>query len=646
MFNALHEPIPMFANCANRWPCIARNASLSFALLILAALASGQPAQRTDVLVAGGGTGGIAAALQCARLGVHSIVVEQTGWLGGMLTAAGVSCTDGNNDLIGGIWASFRQALYHSYKTRDLATGWVSEVCFEPHVGDSIFKSWAAQEKNLTVLYGWIPMRVIKDQNRVTGVVFENQFHQQKTIMAKITIDATELGDVMALAGAAYDLGTEAASSSGESMAPGKTDIIQDLTWVAILKQVDPTHASLLARPVGYDSSQYYCCCQSAPCLGAKPYPVNAQKMLDYGRLPANKYMINWPAHGNDSYINAVEDQDSIRQIKYLAAKARTLGFVYFIQSELGFRDLELAPDELDHGLAFIPYNREGRRLRGAVRFNINQIVAPFDQPEPLYRTGISVGNYPVDHHHGQNPQTPEINFPAIPSFNVPLGALIAEQLDGLIVCDKGISVSNLVNGATRLQPVVLLTGQAAGVLAGLSIRRRCQPRNVPVRLVQQALLDAGCYLMPYADVRPGQPGWRSIQRVGVTGILRGLGKPQGWENKTFFYPDSAISSAEFSIGMASYFGTSPNLELDSVLQVGSATAWVKMQTAALSEGGQQVVQRLSRLETEKVWDAAGLADFQYNRPIKRWELAVLLDKEADVFWRKSVALSGLFIQP
>jgi hypothetical protein len=166
------------------------------------------------------------------------------------------------------------------------------------------------------------------------------------------------------------------------------------------------------------------------------------------------------------------------------------------------------------------------------------------------------------------------------------------------------------------------------------------------VRLVQQALLDAGCYLMPYADVRPGQPGWRSIQRVGVTGILRGLGKPQGWENKTFFYPDSAISSAEFSIGMASYFGTSPNLELDSVLQVGSATAWVKMQTAALSEGGQQVVQRLSRLETEKVWDAAGLADFQYNRPIKRWELAVLLDKEADVFWRKSVALSGLFIQP
>ena len=51
----------------------------------------------TDVLVIGGGAGGTAASIQAARMGVKAIVVEQTNMLGGMLTAAGVSCTDGND---------------------------------------------------------------------------------------------------------------------------------------------------------------------------------------------------------------------------------------------------------------------------------------------------------------------------------------------------------------------------------------------------------------------------------------------------------------------------------------------------------------------------------------------------------------------
>ena len=70
----------------------------------------------TQVLVVGGTTGGIAAGLQSARNGANTIIVEQTGWLGGMLTAAGVSCTDGNEDFKSGIWQEFRTALKKHYK--------------------------------------------------------------------------------------------------------------------------------------------------------------------------------------------------------------------------------------------------------------------------------------------------------------------------------------------------------------------------------------------------------------------------------------------------------------------------------------------------------------------------------------------------
>jgi len=149
------------------------------------------------------------------------------------------------------------------------------------------------------------------------------------------------------------------------------------------------------------------------------------------------------------------------------------------------------------------------------------------------------VGDYPVDHHHGKNPEAPKIGFPSIHSFNIPLASLIPEKLDGLIVCEKGISVSNLVNGCTRLQPCVLLTGQAAGILAALSVQKHRQPRDISIRAVQQALLDQHAYLMPYADLSPTDPNFEAIQRIGATGLLRGRAISSSWENKTFFDADS-----------------------------------------------------------------------------------------------------------
>lgn len=509
----------------------------------------------TEVLVIGGGAGGTAAAIQSARLGIKTVLVEPTTMLGGMLTAAGVSCTDGNDQLPSGIWEEFRQALYKHYNRKRLNTGWVSNTNFEPHVADSIFKAWVAGEKNLTVIYQQIFKSVLKKGNKVTGAVFNTQpVSTTLRIYANVVVDGTELGDVFANAGAAYDLGMDDPLISGEKEARVKNDIIQDLTWAAILKDYGPGADKTIPCPEGYDSTLYFCCCTDAPCTD-KPWNGDKIKMLNYGKLPRSpgakydKYMLNWPPHGNDIYLNVVEESYELRVMSYEKAKLHTLGFIYFMQTTLGMKNIGLADDELDGGLALIPYNREGRRVRGVVRMNINHIKDPYTTE--LYRTGISVGDYPVDHHHARYPgKVPEIEFPPIPSFNVPLGALIPEKLDGLIVCEKGISVTNIVNGTTRLQPVVLLTGQGAGVLAALSIKMKKKVRDVPVRLVQEELLKAKTYLMPFVDVKQDDPHWEAIQRVGVTGILKGYGKAEGWGNKMFFYPDSNITRRELAISL------------------------------------------------------------------------------------------------
>jgi hypothetical protein len=108
----------------------------------------------TDVLVVGGTASGISAGIQSARMGVNTMVVESTSWLGGMLTSAGVPAFDGNHLLPSGIFGEFIDQLHKVYGgPNKVATGWVSNTLFEPHVGDSIFKAIAASENKLIIKY-------------------------------------------------------------------------------------------------------------------------------------------------------------------------------------------------------------------------------------------------------------------------------------------------------------------------------------------------------------------------------------------------------------------------------------------------------------------------------------------------------------
>jgi hypothetical protein len=180
-------------------------------------------------------------------------------------------------------------------------------------------------------------------------------------------------------------------------------------------------------------------------------------------------------------------------------------------------------------------------------------MIHPFVQEQPLYRTAIAVGDYPVDHHHGKNPEAPVIHFPQVNSFSIPIGALIPEKIQSLVVCEKGISVSNLANGSTRLQPCVLLTGQAAGALAALSVQQNKQPAEMQPRDLQTTLLRQNVFLLPYVDVTPTDSFFAAVQRIGATGILRGVGKKEGWANKTFFYPDSICNGHDLTEGVKSF---------------------------------------------------------------------------------------------
>ena len=532
-----------------------------FTSLLMVITTKAQPVLKTDVLVIGASASGIAAGIQSARMGVNTMITEPTTWLGGMITAAGVSAFDGNHSLPSGLFGEFREALHNVYGgPSKVSTGWVSNTLFEPHVGDSIFKSMVLQTKGLTVKYQFQFLRVLKNNDTITGAVFVDEpTNQQITIYARQVIDATELGDVLANAGVPYSLGMEASAVTGEDIHVSETnDIVQDITYVAILKDYGMGVDKTIAKPKNYDPSEFDGACTDYYFNTANPKPnVDAIKMLNYGKLPNQKYMINWPNRGNDIYLNVVEMDEANRQSELIKAKEQTLRFIYFIQHQLGFKNLGLADDEFPthDKLPLIPYHRESRRVKGLVRFDVRHIAKPFDAPSPLYRTGIAVGDYPIDHHHKKNIKAPQhLDFYPVPSFNIPLGSLIPQLVSGLIIAEKSISVSNVVNGTTRLQAIALLIGQAAGTLAALSVQQNLDAQEIPVRKVQLGLLNSNAYIMPYYDVSLSHSCFVAAQKIGATGILKGEGVPFSWANRTLFYPDSLVNRLALIKDLADFY--------------------------------------------------------------------------------------------
>jgi|WetSurMetagenome_2_1015567.scaffolds.fasta_scaffold00782_7 hypothetical protein len=503
-----------------------------------------------NVLIAGGTASGTAAAIQAARGGASVVLVESSPWLGGMLTSAGVSATDGNNLLPSGIWGEFRNHIYDYYGGPDaVATGWVSNTQFEPHVGNMIFNRMVSQENRIITINGYHIIRCLINEGKVTGAEFLNEEATDTLVVnAQVTVDATETGDLMAMAGCRYHIGQDSGMVTGEAGAPAdSTDIIQDITYVAVLRDYGDKTDRTIPKPDNYDSSLYECTCNCG-CNTVSENLYDCDYMLKYGRLPNSKYMINWPESGNDYYLNDLEMDYYTRKKAWLKAKDHTLGWIYFVQTRAGYKSLGLADDEFPtkDRLAIYPYYRESRRLEGVIQLRNADVSDPYkNNQRPFYKYAVSVGDYPLDLHHKKMPVKIIYGIEKVPSFSVPYGCLIPKTMDGLIVAEKSISVTHIVNGCTRLQPSVMLIGQAAGCAAALCIRHGIEPRLINVRELQQSLLNAGCWLVPYIDVTPADPSFQQVQRVALCGLMRGSLISEGWANKSYFYPDQLVTKAE-----------------------------------------------------------------------------------------------------
>lgn len=412
-----------------------------------------------DVVVAGGGMGGMASALQASRLGASVLVVEPSDWIGGQATAAGVSTMDDLSRLRSGIYLEFvsRMKLYYDSKGKPMGTCYWDprSLAFEPSVGqrtlyEMVDEARLTNRKPFDILLTTSVTQVVRNGKTVVGALIRDGKGVEKRIKCRVLIDATEYGDILPLAKVEY--------RAGNSTMPfiNREAMIQDITWVAIIRKYpNGIPYDLRARtPLpGYEEAkrnyESYVSADGMNFKGVYPVqlPVNFISHNAYRGLPDSstpwrydgrsenwkfitKSGVNW---GNDYPGKASWNGRTGLPVQYLEDRAlraqvekdalmKTLHFIYYIQNELG-ENWSVADDEFDHAelpaaaeglprewqeiarrMPPIPYVRESRRIVGghtltSAELLQNSLSYRDGQTSHEFQDAIAIGGYILDLH-------------------------------------------------------------------------------------------------------------------------------------------------------------------------------------------------------------------------------------------------------
>jgi len=473
-----------------------------------------------EVLIAGGGTGGVAAALAAARAGRNVVLLEETDWIGGQMTAQGVSALDEHEHIetFGGTrsYYEFRNAIRAHYGERNPGNCWVSRLAFEPRVAVRALERMLPAE--VRVLRRMKTVSVTTDRDRITELVALGlDDARQIRFKPDLVIDATELGDLLPLSGAEYTVGAETVAQTGEEQAQPlepKPHCVQSFTYTFACERRPAAESHVIPRPEKYEhykSAQPYSL--KIEVHGGEIYgeesgwlqyslyeqlPGTKGGLWTYRRLVENENltMFNWP--GNDYRDRSILDCPALDAARALQdAKRVSLGFLYWLQTDQHAPELKLRPDVMGttDGLSKHPYIRESRRIT-AKKTIVEQEVSARYQAGPhgaRFPDSVGVGWYPIDIHRS-GPDDVGASCRTKP-FQIPLGALVPVRIANLIAGAKNIGTTHITNGCYRLHPVEWNIGEAAGALAAFALEQRVAPaavREHSLERLQRRLQDQG----------------------------------------------------------------------------------------------------------------------------------------------------------
>jgi hypothetical protein len=519
-----------------------------------------------DIVVYGGTSGGVAAAVQAAREGRSVVLLEPGKHLGG-LTAGGLGATDiGNKGAIGGLSREFYRRIRKHYAddsawTREKRADFKSHGhepnedtawTFEPHVAEKVFNDLVREHK-IPVKFGErldLKKGVTKDGPRIVALTTESG----ATYRGKVFIDATYEGDLMAKAGVSYHVGREANKVYGETLNGVQ---VKNAVHHQFVKTVDPfvkpgdSLSGLLpgvhAGPPGTDGDgdsrvqayNYRLCATDVP-ANRLPWPKpDGYDEKDYElllrnfeagdlRLPWNPLLMpNRKTDANNNFAFSTDflganydypDGDYATRDRIVKAHVRyTQGLMWTLANHARVparvrdhfqawgpaKDEFVDNDNWPHQL----YIREARRMVGDYIMTEDNCRGRRTATDP-----VGLAAYTMDSHNVQRYVTKDghvlnegdVQVGGFPPYPISYRALLpkAGQCTNLLV-PVCLSASHIAYGSIRMEPVFMVLGQSAATAAGLAIDGKLDVQKIDDKALRERLVKDGQVLEWKAPRKP-----------------------------------------------------------------------------------------------------------------------------------------------
>ena len=498
------------------------------------------PEKNYDLVVYGGTSSGVIAACAAAREGLKVALLEPGKHVGG-LTTSGLGHVDmGNAETVGGYAMEFFKRVGNHYGMKKFCTE------MESSVAEKTFLQMAT-EAGVTIFYHSRLVEksgVIKNKNKIEKLKLENG----DVFKAKIFIDATYEGDLMAWSKVPFHLGRESSSQYGESsagiqeykgLAKLSSARLQEIKELSAKFPLDYIFTEMGTKGAGDHKVQAY---TYRLCLTTRPEnivpffkPENYQperyrdllnkisksKLSRFDQVTTVYPMPNDKTDINHlDLVNASWDypNGTYKQREYIERyhKEYEQGYLYFLANDPQVPEV-LRKDAQRYGYAkdefadnnywpYLLYIREGRRMLGS--YVMKQQDAWSNAKK---KDGIGMGSYFMDCHtvqqivtqDGRQTMEGEMVHAPFKPYEISYASMIPKAVDCenlfVTVC---LSASHTIYGSLRMEPVFMITGHAAGVATAMAIAGNVRVQDVDVTKLREKLSQQGQVLR--YDTKPG----------------------------------------------------------------------------------------------------------------------------------------------
>ncbi|WP_197089642.1 FAD-dependent oxidoreductase [Bacillus sp. SA1-12] len=413
-----------------------------------------------DVIVAGGGPSGIAAAVAAARNGAKTLLIERYGFLGGAGTAMMVNpwmtYSAGPKQIIYGVL----QELIDGMSELGMYGHPKQKTAFDPEALKYVAEHLCLDAGVELLYHTFLGDAQMDDSIRYIQSIRVANKAGIMDLKAKIYVDTTGDADLSALAGATVEKGREVDSLS------------QPMTLNFRMANVD-----IDRMPSREGMTELY---------------IEAKKR---GELRCPRENVLWFYANQEGVIHFNQTRVILKDATNpweltaaeIEAREQVQEFVAFLKKHVdGFENAYLQTTAPQIGV------RESRRVIGDYKLTAEELLnaCKFDDV-------VALGSYPVDIHNPAGEGTLLQYLKPGEWYDIPYRSLIPKKIDNLIVGGRPISATHEAHSALRVQPIAIAIGQAAGTAAALCAKEGKLPRESDVKQIQNSLLEQGAYLGP-----------------------------------------------------------------------------------------------------------------------------------------------------